>query len=52
MKKGLSYIAVGFFSVLLIYTMWQIGRKINYSVSYEDMVKTTIQEMVKKETLK
>ena len=36
----------------LSYGMWQLGRHINYSLSYEDMVQETVCEMVKPEHLK
>lgn len=34
------------------YLGWQIERRWNYSMSYEDMVKRTVREMVKPEALK
>jgi hypothetical protein len=36
----------------LIYGLWQVGRHLNYSWSYEDMVQETICETVKHEHLK
>lgn len=38
--------------LVVVYGMWTIGRVINYSLSYEDMVQETICEMVKPEHLK
>lgn len=55
MNKLLSVTAIVFATVFVVcfsYFMWQLGRKINYSLSYEDMVKRTVVEMVKKEALK
>lgn len=34
------------------YVGWQIEKRWNYSMSYEDMVKRTVREMVKPEALK
>lgn len=36
----------------IVYGSWQLGRHINYSLSYEDMVRKTVCEMVKPEHLK
>jgi len=36
----------------IIYSIWDIGRIINYKLSYKNMVRETIKEMVKKESLK
>lgn len=31
---------------------WWVGKRVNYSLQYEDMVRATVREMVKPETLK
>lgn len=38
--------------LVLVFALWNLGRQLNYSLSYESMVKETIREMVKKEALK
>lgn len=34
------------------YGSWRVGKYINYSLQYEDMVRATVREMVKPEALK
>lgn len=34
------------------YTIWSIGKRMNYSLQYEDMVQQTVRDMVKAECLK
>ena len=36
----------------VVYGSWQLGRHVNYSLSYEDMVTKTVCKMVKTEHLK
>ena len=47
--SALAYIAV---TVLVIFFLWEYGRKIHYSLNQEDLVKDTICKMVKEEHLK
>lgn len=39
-------------SVALAYGCWRVGRYVNYSLQYEDMVRATVREMVKPEALR
>jgi hypothetical protein len=50
-NKKLILVSFALFLVIA-YISWSIGRYVNYKLSYEDMVKQTIQEMVRKEALK
>lgn len=50
--KILIYAIVIILSAFFVFGMWKLGRQINYSFNYKDMVKETIQENVKKECLK
>ncbi len=56
MKNILKYIALVSFAVVatlgFMYGMWNLSRYMNYSMSYEDMVRKTVCEMVKPEYLK
>lgn len=51
-KNILMYLAGILLIIVFIYFMWNVVRAINYSLSYEDMVKETVCEMVKVENLK
>lgn len=42
-------LAVGF---PIAFGGWWIGKRVNYSLQYEDMVRATVREMVKPEALK
>lgn len=50
-KVLLTIIAVAML-IMFIYGMYSLERKVNYSVSYEGMVRHTITEMVKEEALR
>ena len=39
------------FFLIFAYTMWQVGRVVNYKMSYQSMVEQTIKEHVKEECL-
>ena len=52
MKFKLYYLTLVLISVGFIILMWQIGRTLNYNLSYKSMVKHTINELVKPECLK
>ena len=51
-KQWLCMIVAVLFIIFVGYFSWKIGRRINYSWSYEDMVKDTVRQMVKEECLK
>lgn len=44
---GIAVLVIG-----LGYELWIIGKKINYQLSYKQMVQTEIRNMVKQEALK
>ena len=46
-----GFIVAIFAFCVIVYGAWIIGKRINYSLSYEGMVKKTVQEMVKDECL-
>lgn len=47
------YYGIGcIFGIAFIYGMWNLTRYLNYTISYKDMVKGTVCEMVKPEYLK
>ena len=50
--KGLGIVLAVMIIAAIGYGSWQLGRKINYTMSYEDMVKQTVKYMVKDECLK
>ena len=52
MKSLFIYIIGIIIAIVIAIGFWQIGRKINYNLSYEDMVKQTVREMVKEDNLK
>ena len=55
MKDIFKYILLVAFAVVatlgFMYGMWNLSRYMNYSISYEDMVRKTVCEMVKPEYL-
>jgi len=51
-KNILLYLVAFVLFMIIIYGAWNLARIINYSLTYEDMVKETICEMVKTENLK
>jgi len=51
-KTILQYAICGTGMLIFIYVIWSYGRKWNYSLSYEDMVRETVCEMVNQEYLK
>lgn len=52
MKKILGIIIMVILAIAVSLGAWVIGRKIHYSLAYENMVKKTVIEMVKPEALK
>jgi hypothetical protein len=50
--KILAGIGIVIIIVVFALSSWFIGRKINYSLSYENMVRQTIIEMVEEDALK
>ncbi len=38
--------------LLVAYIAWSVERKFHYKMSYEDMVRTTVREMVKTDALR
>jgi flagellar basal body-associated protein FliL len=50
--KILAGIGIVIIIVVFALSSWFIGRKINYSLSYENMVRQTIIETVKEDCLK
>lgn len=50
--KNILYILTFIFVISVSYGCWQLGRVINYKLSYKDMVIETIREQVKAECLK
>ena len=50
--KIIRYLFFGILMVVFIACMFLAGREISYSLSYEDMVKETIREMVIEDYLK
>ncbi len=52
LKQLLGSIIILLIFAVIGFGMWNIGRTINYKLSYRGMVKETIREMVKKEALK
>lgn len=52
MKTTLLWIAGIALVLLITIGVYFIGRQINYALSYEDMVRDTIREMVDAEVLK
>jgi len=50
-KSWIPYIFGALLAPFVIYGAWELGRKINYSLAYEDMVIETICKMVKPEYL-
>ncbi len=54
MKKilqGMLILAFIFAFAIGGYTLWLVGKKVNYSLSYKSMVEQTVRDMVKKECL-
>jgi hypothetical protein len=50
--KILAGIGIVIIIVVFALSSWFIGRKVNYSLSYENMVRQTIIEMVEEDALK
>lgn len=46
---GVLLLAIG---LPIIYGFWWVGKRVNYSLQYEDMVRATVREMVQPEALK
>jgi len=51
-KTILQYAISATGMLIFLYVIWSYGRKWNYSISYEDMVRETVCEMVEVEYLK
>lgn len=52
MKELIGYIFIIIIICVSSYYAWALGRKINYSLQYENMVVETIRNSVKSECLK
>ena len=52
MKQLILIVITIALAISLPFFAWKIGRKINYSFSYRDMVREEIRAMVKPEALK
>lgn len=50
--KAMLYFSAAVIFCLLIYGTWWLTKHGSYWLWYEDMVKSTVREMVKKEALK
>ena len=52
MKNVLFAVAFGVIIIFFAYCMWLVGKKINYKLSYQSMVREEIRMMVRQEALK
>jgi len=47
----MSWLSIAFAAFTLIYLVWVLTSRLNYALTYEPMVKSTVCEMVKPENL-
>ena len=52
MVKVIGYIMAIILFIAAAFGLWMVGKKINYALSYESMVRETVEQMVKEECLK